>query len=443
MGILAKVGAAMQRVFGEVAQEAADESGVIKRTRIFTPMSLAKTFVLGFLQNPRASDEKLAQMAAQCGAAVTPQAIEKRHTPALAAFMQKLFCQAAKIIVGSDKALASLLERFEEVILLDSSTNTLPDELEEEFRGCGGSHGSGAAAVKFQTEFCLRSGALTCVDLEQGRSPDGASSRQQVRRKKGSLRISDLGYFNVAVFATMMMAGEHFLSRLQYGTHVLLTGGEDAVDLLPWLEKQRGPFVDQSILLGKTQRLGCRLIAWRLPEEQANLRRQKLRQETKEKRGSEPCEGRMAFCDWTILVTSLPLEMLAPKEAVVLYRARWQVELLFKRWKSQGLIAELSGSTVARQMVRVWSRMLAVLMQQWITVGTIWGDPTKSLSKAFEAIRGFAGQLAEAMNDLAELERVLGAIAKTLEKTCRRDPRSKPGTFELVNEPERLEFRLS
>lgn len=106
MGILAKVGASMQRLFGEVALEAADESGVIQRTRIFTPMSLAKTFVLGFLQNPRASDEKLAQMAAQCGAAVTPQAIEKRHTPQMVAFMKKLFCEAAKIIVKSDKSLA-------------------------------------------------------------------------------------------------------------------------------------------------------------------------------------------------------------------------------------------------------------------------------------------------------------------------------------------------
>ncbi len=65
---------------------------------------------------------------------------------------------------------------------------------------------------------------------------------------------------------------------------MLLTGGE-AVDLLPWLEKQRGPFIDQSILLGEAQRLGCRLIAWRLPEEQANLRRQKLRRDTKEKKG--------------------------------------------------------------------------------------------------------------------------------------------------------------
>jgi Transposase DDE domain len=288
----------------------------------------------------------------------------------------------------------------------------------------------------------LRSGALTHVEVEPGRSPDAATSRQHARRGKGSLRISDLGYFNVLVFAAMMAAEEHFLSRLQFGTKVLLGDGRP-VDVLRWLAKQRGPFVDQPILLGQEQRLACRLIAWRLPEEQANRRRQKLRQETRSKRGCEPSVERLAWCDWTILVTSVPVEMLTPKEATVLYRARWQVELLFKRWKSQGLVAELSGSTVVRQMVRVWARLLAVVVQHWLVIGSVGGNPTKSLSKAYEAVRDFTGRLAAALIHPAELERVLDDVCKTLAKTCRRDPRSKPGTFELLNDPELLDFRLT
>jgi hypothetical protein len=441
MEILAKVGTALQRLLGDVAQTAADESGVIMRTRKFTALSLARTFVLGFLKNPQASDEKLAQMAVQCGADVTAQAIEQRHTSKLVAFLQKLFCEATKLVVGSDKALAPILERFTSVSMLDSTTITLPDDMQEQFRGCGGSYDSGAAAVKFQTELDLRSGGLT-VEIEQGRSPDGATSRQDVRRGNGSLRISDLGYFNVRVFAAMTAAGEYFLSRLQFGTKVLLREG-NAVDLLPWLAKQVGPFVDQLILLGQEQRLACRLIAWRLPEEQANRRRQKLRKETMDKRGCQPSEERLAFCDWTILVTNVPVEMLTPKEATVLYRARWQIELLFKRWKSQGLVAELSGSTVVRKMVRVWSRLLAAVVQHWLVIAGVWGDPTKSLSKACEAVRDFAGRLAAALNNSDELQRVLDDVRKTLAKTCRRDRRSKPGTFELLNNPDLLDFRLT
>ncbi len=262
MGIVAKVGAALQQLFGEIAQTSADESGVIQRTRKFNPLSLARTFILGFMLDPRTSDEKLAQMAVQCGAAVTPQAIEQRHTPKLVDFLERLFRGATKLVVGSDKALAPILERFSSVTVLDSSTITLPDELQEQFRGCGGSYGSGVAAMKLQTELDLRSGALAHVEIEPGRSPDGATSRQDVRRGKGSLRIADLGYFALPVFAAMAAAGEYFLSRLQFGTHVLHEGL--AVDVLAWLAKQTGPFVDVAVLLGKEQRLPCRLIAWRL-----------------------------------------------------------------------------------------------------------------------------------------------------------------------------------
>jgi hypothetical protein len=442
MRILAKVSAALQRVFGDIARTAADASGVIQRKRILTGVTLAQTFGLGFLLNPDASDEELAQMAGQCGAAVTPQAIDQRQTPKLVDFLKRLFEGSIKVVVGSDKALAPILERFTSVTALDSTTITLPDSMKDEFAGCGGSYGFGAAAMKLQTELDLRSGAISHVEIESGRSTDNATSRQHVRRGKGSLRITDLGYFNVAVFATMMTAGEHFLSRLQFGTGVMLPQGA-SVEILPWLRNQTGKFIDQMIVLGKEQRLPCRLIAWRLPEEQVNRRRQKLRQDHRDKYGKEPSAERLAWCDWTILVTSVPATMLTPAEATVLYRARWQIELLFKRWKSQDLVAVLSGSTAVRQMVRVWSRLLAALVQHWLVIASVWGNPTKSLSKACEAIRGFVGRLAASLDNVQELERVLIDMGKTLAKTCQRNLRSKPGTFELLNDVDLLDYSLT
>jgi hypothetical protein len=442
MGIIAKVGTALQHLFGKSAKTAGQASAVIQRKRKFDERSLAQTFVLGFLQDPEADDEALAQMAAQCGVQVTPQAIDQRHTPKLVKFLEELFRQATTLVVGSGKALAPILERFSSVTALDSSTITLPDEMKEEFSGCGGSHGGGAAALKLQTELDLRSGAIAHVEIEAGRSTDNATCRQHVRRGAGSLRITDLGYFNLLVFAAMMAADEHFLSRLQFGTTVMRRDGTE-VKLLAWLAKQPGPFVDQPVLLGKEQRLPCRLIAWRLPAEQANRRRQKLRQETMSKRGQEPSAERLAWCDWTILVTSVPLEMLTPPEAVVLYRARWQIELLFKRWKSQDLVAVLKGSTAARQMVRVWSRLIGALIQHWLVVASVWGDPTKSLSKACEAIRCFVGRIAASLNRPAELTRALTDMCQALAKTCRRNKRAKPGTFELLNDIRFLDFDLT
>ena len=442
MGIIARVGEALQHLFDGIAEQAAYASGVIVRQRKFTALSLARTFVLGFLQDAQASDEDLAQIAVQAGADVTPQAIDQRHTPQMVAFLKELFVRATKVVVGSDKALAPLLERFTSVIVLDSSTITLPNSMQEEYRGCGGSFGGGAAALKLQTECDLRSGAVTHVEIEPGRSPDGASCRQDTRHGRGSLRITDLGYFDLAVFADMDRQGEYFLSRLQPGTAVL-PDAEEAVDPLAWLATQPGPFVDQVVRVGKRQQLRCRLIAWRLPQEQADRRRQKLRRDYRDKYGKEPSAARLAWCDWTILVTNVPLEKMTPAEAVVLYRARWQVELLFKRWKGQDLVAVLKGSTVVRQMVGVWSRLLAALVQHWLVIATAWGDPTKSLSKVCEAIRPFVGRLVAALDQLFELERVLADLAAVVARTCRRNKRSKPGTFELLNDVSLLDFSLT
>jgi hypothetical protein len=443
MGIIAKVSAAMQQLFVESAEQAAESCQIIVRHRKFTALSLAKTFVLGFLQHPEASDEQLAQVAVMSGAEVTPQAIEQRHTPKLVAFLEAFYRKGLQVVVGVDKTLAPILERFTSVTLLDSSTVTLPNEMRERFPGCGGGHGEGGgtAALKLQTELDLRSGALH-VEIETGRSTDGATTRQHAERLAGSLRISDLGYFCVAVFAAMVADGVHFLSRLQFNTRVRDLNGT-VIDLMRWLGQQPGPFVDQQILLGESQRLPCRLIAWRVPEEQANRRRHKLRQEVMRKRGHEPRAERLAWCDWTILVTSVSVEIMSPPEAVVLYRARWQIELLFKRWKMQDRIAVLSGSTPVRQMVRVWSRLLAALVQHWLVVASAWGDPKRSWSKVSEAVRNWVVVLLHAIDRREELERVIGSLCQVVAKTCRRDQRSRPGTFELLNDVSRLDFSLT
>src|SRR5439155_16785083 len=138
MNIVARVGAAVQAVLGPLAQEAARDSGVIVRQRKFSGLSLARTFVLGFLHKPDATDEDLAQTAVQCGAAVTPQAVEQRHSPKLVAFLEALFRRAIRVVVGSDQALAPILERFPNVTVLDSTTITFPDSQRASFPGCGG-----------------------------------------------------------------------------------------------------------------------------------------------------------------------------------------------------------------------------------------------------------------------------------------------------------------
>jgi hypothetical protein len=442
VAIIAKVSATVQALVGAMAEAVAEHHPVVLRRRKFTAATLARMFVFGFLADPDADDERLARTAALWGVAVTPQAVEQRFTDRAAGFLEALFRAASRQVVAGQVALAPLLERFPAVYLMDSSTVTLPDPLGDRFPGCGGSHGGGRAAMKIQVRWDLRRGALDAVAIEAGRDCDYKTPLQGDDLPPGSLRIADLGYFDTEVFQRLGRRGCSWISRLQFGTSAFTPDGRPLAPL-PWLARQPGPFVDRPILVGAERRVACRVVAWRVPEEVANRRRQKLIAEARRKDGRVPSRERLAWCDWTILITNAPAGLLTPEEVAVLYRARWQVELLFKRWKSLGLIAELGGATAVRQMVRLWSRLLAVLLQHWLLLTTAWGDRRASLWKAWEAIRDHALLLAVEVDDRARLEAAIGRLAAVLTGTAKRDKRKKASTFELLEDPSRLEYFLT
>lgn len=443
MKITTKVSAAIQQLVGVWAEQAASESRVIQRRRKFSATTLARCFIFGFLAHPSASDEDLAQMAGTCGVEVTAQAVEQRYTPQLVAFLEALFRRAIRCVVGSEESLAPLLKRFGNVLLLDSTTIMLPTEMSQRFPGCGGSHGSGKAAVKLQVEWDLCHGALHAMTTEPGRDCDYKTSLQQAPLPPGSLRITDLGYFDTKVFQRYSQDGVFWLSRLQYGTSVYFEDQHQPQQLLKWLARQSQFPLDQPIRLGSELQVSCRLLAWRVPTEVANRRRQKLIEEARRKSGRTPSAERLAWCDWTLLVTNVPVERLTPREAAVLYRARWQIELLFKRWKSQGLVAELSGATVERQLVRLWSRLLAVVVQHWLVLTSVWGDPRHSLMKASEAVRDYALMLAATVSHSRRLSETLAVIRRAVKATTRQNKRKRPNTFQLLNDPGLLEYALT
>lgn len=431
------IAGSLRAMFGEWADEADQQARVIQRRRKFSVASIAQTFVFGFLANPRASDEDLARTAAAIGTSVSTQAVEQRYSQRLVNFLNALFARAVTAAVASHKSVPGILDRFADVQLLDSTVIALPQELAETFPGCGGSHG-GNAALKLQVQMSLNNGAFAAVRIEAGKDTDQATPLQQVTPGPGVLRIADLGYFNTEVFARYEQAGAYWLSPLLFPTNVYHAETGEPLSLTSWL-KQQGSVVDEQVLLGSKQKVACRLIAWRLPEEVANRRRQKLIDKRRRKGKSAPTKERLARCDWGILVTNIPAGKLSVDEARVLYRARWQIELLFKRWKSQGQVADVSGGAI-RGMVRLWSRLIGAVVQHWLLLATAWGDFRVSLVKAWDTIRQLSLSVAMSLSDPPGLERVLESLCRVLSSSSRRNKRKRPSTFELLMNPDLLEY---
>jgi len=210
---------------------------------------------------------------------------------------------------------------------------------------------------------------------------------------------------------------------------------EGKINLLKTLPK-KGEVLDAKIQLGHENRVPARLLAWRVPDHVVQQRRQRLKKKAA-KRGRKVTTEQWERCQWTVLVTNVPVTKLTPPEARVLYRARWQIELLFKRWKSLGRVADTLASSTVRSMVQLWSRLLAAVLQQWLQT-SVWGRAEISLYKAWELIRSFAVTIATVLHNRRRLIEVLHILAQTASSTIRQNPRKHPSTFELLNDPERL-----
>jgi hypothetical protein len=253
------------------------------------------------------------------------------------------------------------------------------------------------------------------------------------------LRIADLGYFDTEVFQGIQDRNGFWISRLAFGTEIATPEGEPIARIEDLFEPSKR-VVDRAVLVGKQAQLPCRIVIWRVPQEVADRRRQKLIATARDKGNRPPSRARLAWCDWMIFVTNVPSDRLSPEEIGVLYRARWQIELMFKRWKSLGRVADLTGSTVTEQLVKLWSRLLAMLVQHWLLLACAWGDVRCSLYKACATIRDFASDLVAAVDDLERLTAEIARIGQIIQKLARRDKRKQAGTFELLNDPSLLGY---
>src|SRR5690349_10069263 len=347
MRIVQRVAGAVQGLLTRWAQVAADDVNLIQRERKFSAMTLARTVILTLLQRPSASWNDFARMAGTLGVDVTANGVKGRFQEKLIAFLRALLVRMVAQRLDAPPLPAPLLARFAGVFVGDSTTLALPDEWTEEFPGCGGAAGTGQSALKIQVRLNVATREIDCFEWTPGRDCDVTSSLQDAPTPRGALVIHDLGYFDVGVLAARSARGIFWISRIQTSTKVWTTDGErlELLSVLRGLKRQA--VWDQPILLGAQHRLPCRLLAIRCPPEVAHRRRQKLKEQFR-RQGRPLSQERLAWCDWFVLITNLPADQLTWREAAVLYRSRWQIELLFKLWKSHGLIARHPACTAVQ-----------------------------------------------------------------------------------------------
>src|SRR5215469_16002422 len=123
MWTVTQLGTVLQTLFTTTATTLARETGFVQRASKLTGAAFVQALLFGWLNNPQATLQQLAQMAGTVGVAISPQGLEQRFTQAAAGFLRGVLEAAVTQVITAHPVAIPLLSRFAGVYLLDRSTS--------------------------------------------------------------------------------------------------------------------------------------------------------------------------------------------------------------------------------------------------------------------------------------------------------------------------------
>jgi DDE family transposase len=424
--------AALQTLLTTIADKAAKDSGFVRRARKITGAGFVQSLVLGWMADPRA---KLEDLAAPLG--VADQSLQERFNARAADCLLRVLAAAMGYLFEARPETIPLLRRFTAVALDDSTTVALPASLADDYPGCGGSDpDAGRAGLKVMTRLEAIAGRLEFSEPAPAVTSDRTLHATLPPLPRGSLRLADLGFFDLGRMAADTAAGVSWISRAPAVLRVR-RGDEAGANLPEWLGRQGTDRIDAIVTVGTKTRLTCRLVAVRAPEDVVARRLERLEKKQR-KKGRRVSAAQRMLCEWTVMLTDLTdAGRYTAEQLWVLYRVRWQVELLYKRWKSGGGLGQSRGRTAHRVLCESLAKLLAALIQHRGTL--LRGGPlcVVSATRAASRVRWWAGRLAEAVGSgaLEAVVRVLERLKADLDRLPKRPKRAKKTTRQSLFAP--------
>lgn len=415
MKTIAQVSKAMQETLYHKADEIGEQSPFFERQRQLTGSSLVRGLVFGWINDPQATLDTLSQSIGNASTPITRQGLHQRLSYEASDFLEAVLRVCLSQVVSAMPVEEGLLSRFSHVELLDSTQIELPDELASKWLGSGGyAKGKTSSAIKLNVRWDVRTGELCDLDLSDGRQHDGQSRVQTATMPEGSLRIADVGYWKLSVLETIADEGSYWFTRYKVGTYVYDEQGEEIL-LAQVLPEQIAEQVDWQVRLGQQAQLPCRLIAERVPEAIVRQCHERL-DETARRRQKPFSEETYEMAKWTIYLCNVPQTLLAISE--VLGRYRWQIELLFKLWKSELQINNWRSQKPERILCELYAKLIGVIVTHWLLLVGTWYNPHRSLRRSMGAVRDLAWQFANSISSREALQLALEALIRSL-SACR------------------------
>jgi hypothetical protein len=415
-----QMGQVLQQVFGEVADKMAGETKFVQRKSKLTGSKFMQTWVLGFLQHPKASLNILCQMAADLGVEITKQGMQKRLTPSVVQFMEEMFEHSKTALQNKISIPLTLLIQFKAVELVDSSIIALPDSLAGEFPGAGGE--GPKAALKLQTIWEFLRGNLSDVIQQTGCQPDQSFEGHLAHVAPGVLFLCDLGYFKLTSLYDIATGEAYFISRLNTQCVLYLPETYERFDLLTHLRQSPDDQVELNLLVSRSVKLPCRVLAVRLPPDVVAERRRKANANARRK-GRTLSDKKLAWLEWNVYITNVPATMLTLRQVVLIYTLRWQIELLFRLWKSEAELDRIAGRLRERVLCEIYAKLIGMVMFHYLSAPVRLAERELSPIKALQTLQRHVIEIAKAIDSLPDLQIALTKVLHRWKRFALKDKR--------------------
>jgi hypothetical protein len=211
----------------------------------------------------------------------------------------------------------------------------------------------------------LLAGRLAWVRISTQHVGEGFA---HVLLQAGDILVGDGAYSRAKQLLAVAAADAFALVRYSAAHLPLYAPGAPAwtreyrLDVPAWLRTlPPGLYERQALVVEQEDCLPVRLIALVLPEEQATaLRRQKQRQARA--KGRTLSEQALFLAGFVLLVTTLPAQQWSKEQLLELYRARWQIEVLFKRIKAVLALHILPAQTPQSAQAMIYALLVAWML---------------------------------------------------------------------------------
>ena len=299
-----------------------------------------------------------------CGLKITKQSIDGRFTGEAVAFVLDVLKEVLERQL-SNVFCAEFLPQFNQVCIKDSTKFNVDNRLSGHYKGTGARPGTTKACVCIQYEYDLRSGKILDLNVTEGVRNDAMDAAQTKEKiNKTDLILRDLGYYNLSILAGFAKAGAFFISRLNTSTLIYDLGQTESLkfkELYAYMRKHKITSCEKQVLVSKKDQEELRLIVAIVPDHVYEERIKKVNKYNKVK-GWKTTDDYKVRCRFNLFITNVSYENISLEEIMLLYRLRWQVELMFKNWKSVCAIHKLQPMKYERFTCLLFAKLILIVI---------------------------------------------------------------------------------